>query len=36
MPSDKVKNDITFYVFMSTMAIGFIVGVGYLIYSWFV
>jgi hypothetical protein len=32
--SEKTKDDIIFYTFISIIAIGFLTGIGFMIYTW--
>jgi hypothetical protein len=32
--TSKLKDDIIFYVFIATIALGFLTGIGYLVYAW--
>jgi hypothetical protein len=34
--SEKMKDDIIFYTFIGSIALGFLTGLGYLVYTWVV
>ena len=36
MSTEEIKNDVAFYIFMGTMALGVTAGVVYILYNWII